>query len=96
MRRTPWIRTQPAHPLHQPHDPLRQPHNSLRSRSSQPLIEAPLKPINDMVPEALKDFLDVTRIASNVVSNTLVECLKLLVAPVLSGHLQSLATAGGA
>ena len=49
-----------------------------------------------MVPEALKDFLDVTRIASNVVSNTLVECLKLLVAPVLSGHLQSLATAGGA
>lgn len=61
-----------------------------------PQIATPLEPLNALVPKPLKDFLDVNRIADQVVTDTIVAELKAKVEPALAPHLQALAGGGGA
>ncbi len=62
----------------------------------KPLIDAPLEPLNSMIPEDLKDFFDLQRIASKIVNEALVTCLKAVVCPALAVHQQKIADATGA
>jgi hypothetical protein len=60
----------------------------------KPLIEGPIEPINEMIHEAVKDFLDLQRIAEAVIDETLVTALKAVVCPALVSRQQAIADAG--
>jgi len=59
-----------------------------------PLIQEPLAPLNELIPEDLKDFFDLQRLAGKVVDETLVSALQTIVAPALDSTKEKIANAG--
>ena len=64
------------------------------SEQIKPLIEAPLEPLNSLIPDALKDFLDLQRMAGSIVDGTLVTLLKGIVTPAMANQRTKISNAG--